>query len=54
VGDSIAEESVTKLGYCYRVVRSAHIDGKIMGTFKLLSYNFFFEWGVVDWYALVE
>jgi len=37
VGDSIAEESVNKAGYCYRVVRIAHIEGKIMGTFKLLS-----------------
>jgi len=30
VGDSIAQESVNKVGYCYRVVRSAHIEGKIM------------------------
>ena len=37
MGDSIAEESVNKAGYCYREVWSAYIEGKIMGTFKLLS-----------------
>ena len=37
MGDSIAEESVKKVDYCYRVMRSAHVEGKIMGTFKLLS-----------------
>jgi len=37
VRDSIVEESVNKAGYCYRVVRSAHIEGKMMGTFKLLG-----------------
>ena len=32
----IAEESVNKAGYCCGVVRSAHIEGEIMGVFKLL------------------
>ena len=33
--DSIAEESVSRAGYCYRVVRSANIEGKVKRTFKL-------------------
>ena len=31
-----AEESVNKAGYCCGVVRSAHIEGEIMGALKLL------------------
>jgi hypothetical protein len=36
VRSGIAKESVNKMGYCCGVVRSAHIEGEIMGALKLL------------------
>jgi len=32
----IAEESINKAGYCCGVVRSAHIEGEVMGAVKFL------------------